>query len=62
MEPWMDLTVRPEASVEVELQPDNTVELSWAMANDSRLTLLLRPDDANRLSEKLRLLLLMVTP
>lgn len=57
---WVDLTIRPEAAPEVELQPDDTVEVTWPMTNGSRLTILLRPDDARVLSGKLGLRLLMV--
>jgi hypothetical protein len=57
---WMDLTIRPQVAVEVELQPDSTVEASWALPGGSRLTILLRPDDAASLKERISLLLLMV--
>lgn len=60
--PWMDLTLRPNAVPEVELQPDNSVELSWPMAGQSRLTILLSPAEAESLNRVLGLKLLMVQP
>jgi hypothetical protein len=59
--PWLDLTIRPETAPEVELQPDNTVELSWPLdESGSRITLLLTPDHARSLNERMGLRLLMV--
>lgn len=57
---WVDLTVRPEAEAEVEVQADDTVEVTWAMTNGSRLTILLRPDDARALTDRMKLRLLLV--
>ena len=57
---WLDLTLRPQVPVEIDLQPDNTVELSWPLPGESRATLLLTPDDAAALHKRLGLLLLMV--
>lgn len=60
--PWLDMTIRPNVDPEVVLQPDNSVELSWPMPGRSRLTILLRPDEANELHRVLGLKLLMVDP
>lgn len=57
---WLDLTIRPQGEPEVDLQADNSVELSWPMPGDSRFTILLRPDEATELNKRLALLLLMV--
>jgi len=58
--PWMDMTVRVASQVEVELQPDSTVELSWPIAETSRFTLLLSPAEATELHRLLGLKLLVV--
>jgi hypothetical protein len=57
---WLDLTVRPPDKAEVDLQPDGTIELSWPLGEKSRVTILLAPDVALALTERIGLLLLMV--
>lgn len=58
--PWMDLTLRAVRDAEVEVQPDNTVELSFPLGDDSRATLLIPPDLAKRLNERLGELLMLI--
>jgi len=56
----MDMTVRVNSQVEIELQPDSTIELSWPVAETSRFTLLLSPAEATELHRLLGLKLLLV--
>ena len=57
---WIDLTIRPQVEAEVDLQPDNTVELSWPLPDGSRATVLLQPEHARDLNDKMGMRLLMV--
>jgi hypothetical protein len=56
----MDMTVRPHSPVAVALLADNSVELSWSMPGNGQYVILLAPDEATDLHEKLGLKLLMV--
>jgi len=56
----MDLTIRVEEDCEVDVQPDNTVELSWPMGGSSILTVLVEPESAKRLSQRLAELVMLI--
>lgn len=61
MDPWVDITVRCPEDAEVDVQPiSNTIELSWPLPGGSRATVLLKPDAARRLNERLGELLMLV--
>ena len=58
---WMDLTLRVASDCEVDVQPaDNTFELSWSLPEGSRATILVSPDAARRLHERIGGLLMMI--
>lgn len=57
---WLDMTIRPQVEVEVDLQADNSIELSWPFPGASRLTILLQPDEADHLHKHLGRKLLLV--
>lgn len=60
---WMDLTLRVKEDAEVDVEPDKTVELSWPIGGSSRATVLLEPEAAKRLSQRLaELVVLIPTP
>jgi hypothetical protein len=58
---WLDLTIRPGSTPEVDVQPDGTVEISATLGEcaGSRVTLLLSPDAVRRLEQSLSELLLL---
>lgn len=57
---WLDLTIRVQEDAEVDVQPDNTVELSWPLPGGSRATVLLKADAAQRLNDRLAGLLMLI--
>lgn len=57
---WMDLTLRVASDAEVDVQPDQTVELSWALDEGSRATILLDPESAKRMNARLGELLMLI--
>jgi hypothetical protein len=58
----LDLMVAPEAMPEVGLMLDGTVELTFPLEAAQRFRLRLEPKLAAAITEKVRLLLLMVEP
>lgn len=60
MKHWMDLTLRVKQDCEIEVEPDHTVELSWRLGDDSRATVLIEPEAAKRLSQRLAELVVLI--
>ena len=56
----MDLTIRVPEDCEVDVEPDNTVQLSWSLGAGSRATILLEPESAKRLSQRLAELVVLI--
>lgn len=56
--PWTEVTVKPGAPPEIEVEPDGTFLLHWP---GSRLTVLLDREDVRKMSSDL-LDLMIVTP
>jgi hypothetical protein len=56
----LDLTIRVQEDAQVDVQPDNTVELSWPLPGGSRATVLIKADAAKRLNERLTGLLMLI--
>lgn len=54
--PWfVDMTLRPRGTPEIEVQPDGTVEVSWELRNAaevSAMTLLLEPDQFSKMIDR----------
>jgi hypothetical protein len=51
---WMDATYRPAGEPDVSVEPDGTVEVTWALGTDptSALTLLMEPDAFTRMIDR----------
>jgi len=56
----MDLTIRVPGDCDVDVEPDYTVELSWPLGNGARTTILVEPESAKRLSQRLAELVMLI--